>query len=758
MKNIKRFTLLLILAVVSVSAFAQKTDATIVGHVTDSETGKHLPYITIALQGTTIGTVTDGTGHFALRNLPTGKFSLRASSIGYNSSTIEIDIVKGKTLECNFKLHEQSIEMSQVVVSSTKNETNKKTSSSIVNIASAKLFENTSACTLSETMSFQPGLRIENTCGNCGATQLRINGLEGQYSQILLDSRPIFSSLAGVYGLEQIPVSMIERVEVIRGGGSALFGSSAIGGVVNIITKEPLRSSSTVSSTMNLMGGSAADMTTSLNTSYVSDDNKAGIYLFGMTRDRAAYDRNADGFTDIPELKSETLGFRGYYKTSNYSKLTAEYHHITEHRRGGDNLDLPPHEALIAEQVKHRIDGGGLNFDYLSPNYNHKFSLYTSAQSVGRDSYYGAGKDPNAYGNTSDLIFIAGGQYTYSYNWLSAANLTLGAEYTNNYLHDIMSCYDRDLKQDTHVYGALMQNEWTSDKLNVLIGGRLDKHNMVDTPIFSPRVNVRYSPSEKIGLRASYSSGYRAPQAFNEDLHIEAVAGGVSLIVLDPNLMPEYSTSYTASADLYHSFGNVEANLLVEGFYTNLDNVFTLEQMDVVDGNLIWERSNGAGAAVRGVSADLKLGIASKFEVQAGYTIQKSTYKEAEKWSDDVEATRTMFRSPDHYGYITANYDITKNFRSSIFGNYSGKMLVQHAAGYIPVDRNEWTPEFWDFGAKLAYTFRVSNMFDLEINGGVKNIFDSYQRDLEVGENKDAGYTYGPSLPRTYFFGVKFAF
>lgn len=85
-------------------------------------------------------------------------------------------------------------------------------------------------------MNFQSGLRVETNCGNCGTTQLRINGLEGQYSQVLLDSRPIFSSLASVYGLEQLPVAMIERVEVIRGGGSALFGANAIGGVVNIIT------------------------------------------------------------------------------------------------------------------------------------------------------------------------------------------------------------------------------------------------------------------------------------------------------------------------------------------------------------------------------------------------------------------------------------------------------------------------------------------------------------------------------------------
>lgn len=133
-------------------------------------------------------------------------------------------------------------------------------------------------------MNFQSGLRVENNCGNCGTTQLRINGLEGQYSQVLLDSRPIFSSLASVYGLEQLPVAMIERVEVIRGGGSALFGANAIGGVVNIITKEPLYNSVTLANTTNISEDGTADFNTSLNGSFVSDDYKTGVYLFGMIR------------------------------------------------------------------------------------------------------------------------------------------------------------------------------------------------------------------------------------------------------------------------------------------------------------------------------------------------------------------------------------------------------------------------------------------------------------------------------------------
>ena len=180
-------------------------------------------------------------------------------------------------------------------------------------------------------MNFQPGVRVETNCQNCGFQQVRINGLDGPYTQILIDSRPVFSALSGVYGLEQIPASMIERVEVMRGGGSALFGSSAIAGTINIITKEPLRNSGQLSHTITCFsGGNSFDNNTSLNLSLVTDDHRAGVYIFGQNRHRSGYDYDGDGFTELPKLKNQTVGFRSYFKTSTYSKLTFEYHHLQE--------------------------------------------------------------------------------------------------------------------------------------------------------------------------------------------------------------------------------------------------------------------------------------------------------------------------------------------------------------------------------------------------------------------------------------------
>ena len=219
------------------------SDANVFGHVLDKKTGEHLPFINVLLKGTTIGTTTDNSGHYFLKNLPEGKFTLEYKALGYKTVSKEVTLKKGKTLEINVELEEDQIALDGVVVSANRAETSRRLAPTLVNVLDAKVFTTTNAVNLAQGLNFQPGVRVETNCQNCGFQQVRINGLDGPYTQILIDSRPIFSALSGVYGLEQIPANMIERVEVMRGGGSALFGSSAIAGTINIITKEPLRNS-----------------------------------------------------------------------------------------------------------------------------------------------------------------------------------------------------------------------------------------------------------------------------------------------------------------------------------------------------------------------------------------------------------------------------------------------------------------------------------------------------------------------------------
>ncbi|MGM9760695.1 MAG: TonB-dependent receptor domain-containing protein [Parabacteroides sp.] len=736
------------------------SDANIIGHVLDKQSGEHLSFINIYLKGTTIGTVSDATGHYFLKNLPEGKFTLVMQAVGYQTVEQPVTLKKGKTLEINFDAQEDAVSLDGVVVSANRNETTRRMAPSLVNVLDSKAFETTHATSLADGLNFQPGVRVENNCQNCGFQQVRINGLEGPYTQILLDSRPIFSALTGVYGLEQVPANMIERVEVMRGGGSALFGSSAIAGTINIITKEPLRNSAQIAHSLTMTGGSRADHNTTLNASLVTDDHKAGIYIFGQNRYRAAYDHDGDGFTELGQLNAKTLGFRSYLKTGTYSKLTFEYHNISEFRRGGNLLDLPPHETDITEQTDHTINGGGLKFDLFSKDYKHKLNVYTSAQHTKRKSYYGAGHDPNAYGNTTDLTFIGGAQYNYEWEkcLFLPAEFTGGLEYNYDDLQDQMLGYDRIIAQTVHIESAFVQNEWKNKQWSLLVGGRLDKHNLIDHIIFSPRANVRFNPTDDINFRLSYSSGFRAPQAFDEDLHVTAVGGDVAMIQLSPDLKEERSQSISASMDFYHRWGAVQTNFLVEGFYTDLKDVFILEEMGRdAQGNRLMERRNGSGARVAGMNLEAKVAY-GWMQVQAGATIQRSRYKEPESWSETVAAQKKMFRSPDLYGYFTSTFTPWKPLTLSLTGTYTGSMLVQHMAGYIPEDREEETPDFFDMNLKVAYDIPLTRIVTLQINAGVQNMFNAFQSDFDQGGDRDAGYVYGPGTPRSYFVGCKISY
>lgn len=738
----------------------RKSDANIVGHILDKNTKEHLPYITVALKGTTIGTVTDATGHYFLKNLPEGEFMLEVSSIGYKTVTRKVVLKKGKTLEEDFEIEEDAVALDGVVVSANRSETTRRLAPTLVNVVDLKLFEQTNSTTLAQGLSFQPGVRVESNCQNCGFQQVRINGLDGPYTQILLDSRPIFSALSGVYGIEQIPASMIERVEVMRGGGSALFGSSAIAGTINIITKEPIRNSGMLSHTLTGIGGNAFDNSTSLNASLVTDDQRAGLYIFGQNRHRAAYDHDDDGYSEIPKLHGQTVGFRSYLKTSLYSKLTFEYHHMEEFRRGGDLLNRPPHEANIAEQVEHSINGGGLKFDYCSPDEKHRFNVFASAQHIDRNSYYGGGQDPNAYGKTNDLNWMAGSQYIYSFGKciFMPSDLTVGIEFNQDKLKDNMWGYNRQVNQTVKIGSAFLQNEWKNDKWGILIGGRLDKHNLIDNIIFSPRANLRFNPTEDINFRLSYSSGFRAPQAFDEDLHIENVGGSVAMIKLSDNLKEERSQSFSASADVYQRLGDFQVNFLVEGFFTKLNDVFALTDAEEENGILTRVRYNAPGARVMGLTLEGKLAYRNLFQFQAGLTLQQSHYDEAHEWNPEAPKVKKMMRTPNTYGYFTATYTPIKPLSVTLSGTYTGSMLVPHEAGVIEKPMTVMTKKFADIGLKAAYDFKLYKSINLQVNAGVQNIFNSYQNDFDKGPDRDSGYIYGPSLPRSFFAGVKISY
>ena len=744
---------------------------TIAGHVIEYNTEEGLPFATIKILETGNGTTTDENGNFIFKNIKEGEYTLQAEMMGYITQKKKVTVSRDFAVDIHFAMEEKSADMNEVVVSANRNEVSRKDAPVVVNVLSQKLFEQVNSTDLAKALSYQSGLRVENNCQNCGFPQVRINGLEGPYSQILINSRPIISALSGVYGLEQIPTNMIERVEVVRGGGSALFGANAVGGTINIITKDPIKNSYQVSSTASNINGKSWEEYLGANASLVSKDNVYGLALYQTYRNRSPYDHDNDGFSEIGKLNMNTFGLRGYYRPTQTSRISLEYHTTNEFRRGGNKFKLEPFETDITEQTKHVINSGGVNYDLFLNSYKHKISAFASLQDVDRNSYYGAQQDPNAYGKTKDLTWVAGATYTGNFEKVlfSPAQFTAGAEYQQDDLHDVMSGYNRDLKQVVKIGSVFAQNEWKMNLFSLLAGVRMDKHNLIEKAIFSPRVNLLYKPLDKLQARATWSTGFRAPQAYDEDLHITAVGGEGVLISLADGLKPERSNSYSASVDWTDQVGHFQYNLLLEGFYTSLNDVFYLQNIGTdASGNALQERRNGSGAKVYGLNIDGKIAHGNDVSLQAGFTVQRSRYKEMTYWSEDesVAGTKNMPRTPNCYGYFTLTAAPLKRFDISLSGVYTGRMHVPHFAPtdeipqgfaytYIQKDEMVHTPDFFELNAKLSYTFVLREHMKIQLNGGVQNILNAFQKDLDKGTYRDSGYFYGPTQPRTVFIGIK---
>ncbi|MEN8250286.1 MAG: TonB-dependent receptor, partial [Bacteroidota bacterium] len=251
----------------------------------------------------------------------------------------------------------------------------------------------------------------------------------------------------------------------------------------------------------------------------------------------------------------------------------------------------------------------------------------------------------------------------------------------------------------------------------------------------------------------SYSQGYRAPQIFNEDLHIEASGSRLVIQKNVPDLKAENSHSVMGSLDLNKLIGMVYTGVLVEGFYTKLNNAFVTDYgVPDENGTVIYTRMNSeGGAVVQGINLELNLKPLQNFSFSSGFTLQTSMFEEAQ---EDFNEKR-FFRTPNQYGFFALDWDFYKDFCLSATGNYTGSMLVPYFGTENPDGELRESKEFFDLGAKLSYKVKL-NGGSVEFSGGIKNLFNSYQSDFDIGIDRDPAYIYGPLSPRTIYFGVKF--
>ncbi|MFW5699832.1 MAG: TonB-dependent receptor plug domain-containing protein [Bacteroidota bacterium] len=374
------------------------------------------------------------------------------------------------------------------------------------------------------------------------------------------------------------------------------------------------------------------------------------------------------------------------------------------------------------------------------------------------------------------------------------SSTVFGIDNTNDYLNDVKLGAGGDqnttlAKQHVNTLGSFIQHDWKSEKINFSLGLRYDHYWVNDresdaadlsSGVLVPRAGIVYKFLPEVRFRVGYAKGYRAPQIFNEDLHINLVNASRVQTFNSDDLNQETSNAFTSSLNSVFSLGNTLNDLLVEGFYTLLKNPFANEFYPLGDeGNFAYMRVNAEdGAFVSGVNLEWKSFVTDHLETQLGFTFQANRYETAQAWGEkETSVSKNFMRTPNRYGYASFIWTPAHRFNTSVSLNYTGPMDVPHfglnpddyegnekqavqnaiARGDI-IEGEELIKADGFIVADILFSYDIhfGNETELQFYAGVKNIFNQIQKDYDRGAYRDAGYIYGPSLPRTINFGIKF--
>ena len=765
MKNLKSIFVFYLLCN---SVYSQE----IIGYVYNKTSPVSFANVVIDYDGLSKGVFTDINGIFKIRDLKIGEVVITISKLGTETKKLSYIVKKGVN-KLDILMEGEVYNLDQIVVTGTKTFKRKTKSPVIVNIIDNKKIQSVQAHYIAEALNFQCGVRVETDCQTCNYTQLRINGLSGGYSQILINGKSIFSPLTSLYGMEQIPSNMIERIEIIKGGGSSLYGSSAIGGVVNLITKFPKYNIFDFGYNYRIINNNTYDKVIYGNGTIISENGNSGATFYVNNRMRDLYDHNGDNFSELPKLNDNSFGANFFLKPTDNQKIELNFGSLHEYRYGGEMISGAPHFAMQSEERIHDVLIGNIdyNIDFLSGKYS--LLAYLAAQKTDREHYTGirpyVGTDEDIehlinppYGNSENTTTQLGFQFNYEYDKLIGQNIfTVGSEFISDYVYDEIAAYNYIVDQEVNTLAFLFQSDWSfNDKINLLSGVRADQHSLLNNFVISPRCSFLYNIKQNLQLRLSYSTGFRAPQAFDTDLHIAFAGGGISRVNLDNNLKEEKSHSYSGSFNYDYVQENYIYGFTFEGFYTQLNDAFYLDPDGSDNYGDLFVKRNGPEAVVKGISLDLRFNYNRIIQFESGFTIQSSSYNEPVNYNDNLLSKSNFLRTPNSYGYGNLLLNIGSNLTSSINYIYTGSMDLIHLGGSISNEYDKYvlSNNFHQFDINFNYTQNLSRV-GVKINYliGVKNITNSYQSDFDLFQNRDSNYIYGPSHPRMIVFGLSFS-
>ncbi|MBD3401753.1 TonB-dependent receptor [candidate division GN15 bacterium] len=779
-----------VLLVLTASAYAH--GGKIIGQITETHNGEPIPYCTVQLEGTKHGTVADSTGRFTIDYVPARSYTLIASAVGFETQKIEVTVTEVEPVHLAVSLEHARVDAGQIVVTGTRTPRYVKDVPVFTEVVSKASIEDKSAANIFEALDGEAGVKVENQCQGCNFTILRMQGLGADHTQVLLDGQPIYSGLAGVFGLQQMSTADVDQIEIVKGAGSALYGSNAVAGAINIISSIPRKTEGKVGIELGEHGTNRYSLTASAR------KDKLGLFLFAQQSEQDELDEtgdanapggvdNPDGWIDRVRASSKNAGFNLFLEDVFASdQVVIRGRLMDETRSGGwltNNLFENPFAAGTERIITNRFTGQ-VEYQLWLPSgteINANVSFTGHKRDATNDTFLSDYEE--AYGETPPVELLR--PYVAEEDLLignvnlvqpigNKHRLLIGVQLSHNELDESGMYLDLDTQEPyrststkhANELGAFVQDEFKlTNRLEVVAGLRFDYHRSEDEfrgsgdvltqgldPLeyeestFNPRFSLKYSVTDALVLRGSAGSGFRVPYGFSEDLHL---CSGSPRVYKGGSLLPEKSFSYSFTADYTRPDYTASLNL----YRTDLTDAIAFSDADpsVADLGYTYQWENIDNAYSMGVEFNGSISVTDQLVLGARFELFEGKYDNPRgDWLETPyeEMSRNIARYPQTSGGLKADYT-TGEWNLVADADYKGTMYIDLLEPADPADAKiHETESFVIFSAKVSRT-----LFDrYKLYLGMKNITDYTQEEKYID---DAAFLYAPVYGRLVYGGIQ---
>lgn len=730
---------------------------------TISSNGQALPFATVGLKNTTYGASTNSKGYFEIKDIPVGAYEVIASAIGFEKQSRKV-IISESQLETTliFELKENQTNLNEVVISGTMKEVSKTESPVPVEVYTPALFKKNPTPNIFDALQNVNGVRPQLNCNVCNTGDIHINGLEGPYTMIMIDGMPIVSGLSSVYGLSGIPNSLVERIEIVKGPASSLYGSEAVGGLINIITKKTANADRL---NLDVMATSYQEYNVDAGVKYHLGKKVNALLGINYFNYQKPVDYNNDGFTDVTLQHRFSIFNKLNFERKDNREASIAFRYFYEDRWGGEmnwNKQWRGTDSIYGESIftgRYEVIA-----KYQLP-LKERFFYNVSFNNHDQNSVYGTTK----FNAQQKILF----NQLYWEKEFGKHSLLIGAAYRYTWYDDntVITQTNDSINPKNNPNNVALPGLFIQDEIKMncnhklLLGFRYD-YNEAHGNIYTPRLAYKWTLNPKNILRLNAGTGYRVANVFSED---HAALTGSREIIVENDLKPEQSVNI--NLNYVTKFYKEKFNLGIDlsAFYTRFSNRI-IANYDTDPNKIYFNNLNGY-AISQGLTSNIDLEFLKiPLKILIG-----GTYMDNYKVESGARAQQILTEN------ITGTWAISYEWKKiGLSFDYTGNVYSPMRLPLLgPLDpRDEYSP-WWSI-QNIQITKKLKRF---EIYGGVKNLlnfsppvnsiarsFDPFDKGIQYNssgqvlstpnnpyaQSFDPTYMYAPNQGIRGFIGVRF--